>query len=605
LSRTLEDHSAATLLATFLDGINEMVAIGLKLRTRPTRGVDRVAEAQFRQSYEVQREELERWLSINMSEAIRVSCYELAASLTDTSQDSLLDPKTRAVLNGLRKEYLDTLPQAARAEMAAELVEALRVIGESGAYAPAALAALTAAMTERIDGWPAEARESLARALQDAIPVRSGGRGRPPAERRPGVDPRTTTNDPQGATGQPETPRTAALPKESNGAVPTAGAVLDTLFSVGADAGRQWAETVARMAGPPEPPADPEALATRMGALAPQGREAVCKRMRLTLPTWCAACGQGQLKTLGRSAGTGETLAVTCQRMIADEEFAAELRAALPRLARESGACTEPGLRALGPVIERLWDDALGEEITTALTRSTHPRPGTVRRLITEEAPRLAAHLADGPPVTNAPWRETLSRRGIPWPDRLPLPLSRVPADAVLPLWTQEQEDDPAVARTLLDAAAAEAATRPGVGELLVRLLEGRPELAGAYLAPLLAHLAARPDALQERPRLARAVWEAVLAQPAHLAALPERMSELLTPLLPETVPATREWAAAFLRGPAWLRSPLAERLHQNPPPRDAWLEALLAELSRGGIPQVPDPAAAHLAALLTEALGR
>lgn len=596
MSSLLDDHSSATLVATFLDAINEVIAIGMKLRTRPTRGVDRVAEAQFRRSYEAQREELERWLTSHMDEAARASPYEIAACLTDTAQDGNLDPKTRNVLVALRKGFIEALPRVARPEMLSELAEGLRVIGESGAYAPSSLTALCAALAERIADWPPKARETVESVLQGAIPSRPSGRGRLPTQRR------TTADDhrppPNGAGPGPE----ALLPAPDG--VASTEAVLTRLFGVGPAGGRLWAEMVAEMAGPPAPPSDPEALVTRMAALPPQGREIVCKRMRMTLPCWCAACGQGHLRALGRAPAVGETLANTCQRLETDAAFADELRAALPAVVRDSGSCTEAGLRALGPVVERLWEESLGEELSRALTHSAHPRPGALRRLLTQQAPRLAAALAAGAPVTDAPWRETLNRRGVPWPDRLALPPSRVPVEVLLSVWMREQEDDPNAATTLLDAAAAEAAMRPEAGELLVRLLEARPDTVGRHLAPLLAHLTARPDALDGRPGLTRAFWEAVLAQPAYLASLPEGLGTVLTPLLPPEVPPARQWAGALLRGPAWLRAALLERLHTRPPEQAPWLGALLAELEAGAIPGVPDDAAARVAHLLVEALG-
>jgi hypothetical protein len=173
-----------------------------------------------------------------------------------------------------------------------------------------------------------------------------------------------------------------------------------------------------------------------------------------------------------------------------------------------------------------------------------------------------------------------------------------------MPLWIGELEEDPALARGLLDVAAAEAPNSPAATELLLRALDGRATLVPQYLAPLLAALGSNPAALGERPRLAGALWDAVLARPAHLAALPEALGETLAPMLPETIAPTREWAAAYLRGPRWLREPLGERLRRARPDPGAWLEALLAELEHGGIPDVPDGAAQRVATLLREALG-
>lgn len=613
MSPILDDHSPATLVATFLDGIGEIVSIGMKLRTRPTRGVDRVAEAQFRKSYENQREELDRWLTYNLDAATAASPYDVAASLADTGQDPLMDPKTRGILVLLRKEFIEALPRAARPEVVSELGEALRVIGECGVYAPTALAGLAVALVERIEDWPNEAREIVESALQEALPTRAPSRGRPTpgdgSNGRGGAGGRGDSG--KTATADPDTSASASgsispSPRPPSSPTPTGPPsperVLDTLFGAGAEAGRIWAECVAGMTGSPEPPSEVEILATRMAALPDQGREIACKRMRGTLPDWCAACGQGQLRALGRLAPAGETLAVVCQRVDTDPEFATAVRGALPDLARAGTGYTEAGLRAAGQVIERLWEDGIGDDFAHALANSTHSRPGTVRRLLTEGSPRLAAHLSRGGPVTEAPWRETLGRRGVPWAERLALPLGRIPADALLPLWTSEAEDDPALARGLVDAAAADAAASPLAAELLLRMLEIRPALVIEFLAPALVALGAAPATVTERPRLTRAIWDAVLARPKHLAAVPEALGDVLAPMLPESITPSRQWAAAFLRGPDWLRAPLAERLQRAQPEPAVWLEALLAEVEQGSIPGVPDDAAARVAGLLREA---
>jgi hypothetical protein len=560
--------------------------------------VDRIAEAQFRKSYENQREELERWLTYNLDAATAAAPYDIAAALTDSGQDSLMDPKTRGILVTLRKEFIEAVPRVARPDVVSELGEAVRVIAESGAYVPSALVTMATALAERMEAWPAEAREGIEEALQAALPTRAPARGRPAATNgRPRAP---SAPAPSAPSSQPARETAPA----ADGAPPSPERILSSLFTTGPDAGRAWAEVVAGLAAPPDPPADPEALATGMAGLSDQGREIACKRMRVTLPAWCETCAQGHLKTIGRLAPAGETLAATCQRLDSDPDFAVATRAALPELVRSGAGCTEPGLRAAGRVVERLWNEEMGDALADALAHSTHPRPGAVRRLLSEEAPSLAGHLARGGPLTDAPWRETLSRRGVPWADRLALPLGRIPAEALLPLWSQELEEDPMVARGLLDAASTDAARSPAAASLLIRLLDGRPALVPDYLPALLSALAGAPDALAERPRLARALWEAVLARPAHLAALPEALGETLGPMLPEAIPPTREWAAAFLRGPVWLRAPLSARLGAARPDTGAWLNALLAELGQGAIPEVPDAAAARVAGLLREAVG-
>lgn len=361
----------------------------------------------------------------------------------------------------------------------------------------------------------------------------------------------------------------------------------------------------------PAPPPDPDLLATRMSALPPQSRELPCKRMRTTLPHWCAACGQSHLRALGRSATAVDTLIVTCRRIADEPDFRESVQSALPLLAtgtRADGAglssgVTEAGLKATGRLIDHLWNESLGDAIVQALATSQHTRPGAVRRLLTSEAPRLTAHLAAGGPVPGAFWRETLDRRGVAWSDRLALPLSRVPSEEILAVWQQEVEHDPATARGLLIVAREEAATSPAAAALLVEILERQPELTTSCLEPLLAAVKARPQLLQEKRRLARAIWDAVLTQPAYLAHLPEELGAILIPFLPASVPPTREWAGAFLRGPEWLRACLRERHAMSRADAGPWLNALLEELGRGAIPQVPDAIAAHLAGVLRDAL--
>jgi hypothetical protein len=196
-----------------------------------------------------------------------------------------------------------------------------------------------------------------------------------------------------------------------------------------------------------------------------------------------------------------------------------------------------------------------------------------------------------------------LNRRGVPWPDRLALPLSRIPADELLRAWTQDLAQDPALARGLLDAAREEAASRPAAGALIAQLLDREPDLTPYYLESLLAFLTVHPEALGGKRQLARALWDAVLTQPRHLPQLPEALGAVLLPLLPETISPTPEWAGVFLRGPEWLRRHLRERQRVDWCEAGAWLQALLAEVNRGSLPQVPDAAATAVATLLADAL--
>jgi hypothetical protein len=617
LSQNHDRHGDDAVLTTFLDGVAEVVSIGLKLRTRPTRGVDRVAEAQFRLSYENQRDELVRWMSDHLAEAIAVSPYEIAATLTDAGQDPQLDPKTRGMLVNLRKEYLETLPRAATPETLPDLQEALHVIGEASCYAPAALSAFVVEFVERIGRWPDGPREEAREALVKAIPVRSTPRGRPPGgggssggssggSASSSAGGGSTGDDSVPAEAAPVRPREAAPPRPADTEV-----VLGALFATSPEAGREWADLGATMMGAPLPPADPDLLATQMSALAPQSREIPCKRMRTTLPDWCAACGDSHLRSLGRSATVVDTLVLTCRRIDADPSFREGLQSALPDLASGNRAATsgmspgvtEAGLKSAGRLVDRLWDDSLGDAMAQALATSAHARPGAVRRLLTADAPRLAAHLASGGPFHGASWRDTLERRGVAWSDRLALPLARVPKEELLAVWQHEVEHDPATARGLLNVVREEAATSPEAVELLVEILDRQPDLTSACLEPLLAAITARPHLLQEKRRLARAVWDAVLGQPVFLAHLPAELGETLLPFLPASIPPTREWAAAFLRGPEWLRVRLRERHQIGSTGTGPWVDALLDELARGAIPQVPDPAAAQIAALLRDAL--
>jgi hypothetical protein len=650
LNPTQDRDSTDILLQHFADGVSDILSIGLKLRTRPTRGVDRVAEAQFRISYEQERENLARWLSDNLVRAASASAYEVTVALTDTSQDPSLDPKTRAVLVNLRKELLEMLPRVVTPDSLPDLSEALRVAHESGAFAAGALANLAAAVAERMGTWPAESREAGQSMLQETLPLRttareksSGARAtrspsgeaaaRPARPESAGGETSPTLSDESELGGSPGTnggtqtagARPPSVSPAGNGRhQPDTAAVADALFATGPDASRGWAELVSAMSRPPDPPADHALLERRMSALQPTERVASCKRMRLALPDWCTLCAKSHLEALGSSAAAAETLATVCQRPDSDPAFHRALREALPVLA-QGGAPprgpagdsapqapsinalraghTEAGLREAGRIVERLWDEELGDAIGHALAHSTHPRPGTLRRLISEESPSLAAHLAAGEPVRDATWGEILNRRGVPWPERLALPLSRIPTDELLRAWTTDVAQDPALGRSLLDAARDESASRPAAGALLAQLLDRQPELTNAYLDPLVTYLAAHPDALAGKRLLARALWDGVLAQPRYLPQLPEALGAILIPLLPETIPPTPEWASAVLRGPQWLRRHLRERQHVDWSEAGTWLEALLAEVGRGALPQVPDAAAATIATLLADAL--
>jgi hypothetical protein len=646
LNPTQDRDSTDILLQHFADGVSDILSIGLKLRTRPTRGVDRVAEAQFRISYEQERENLARWLSDNLVRAASASAYEVTVALTDSSQDASLDPKTRAVLVNLRKELLETLPRVATPDALPDLGEAFRVAHESGAFAPSSLANLAAAVAERMGTWPVESREAGQAMLLETLPLRTTGREKSSGTRSP----RATSGETAARPARPESdagdrsmlmsPGGAASGSPiANGGTHTTGAptratglpgngtpqldaaaVTDTLFATGPEASRAWAELVSAMSSPPEPPADRALLERRMSALQPAERVASCKRMRMALPDWCTLCGQAHLEALGSSAPAAETLATVCQRPDTDPAFRQSLREALPVLAQGgvpargpagNGAPanalraghTEAGLRAVGRIVERLWDEELGDAIGHALAHSSHPRPGTLRRLISEDAPSLTAHLAAGEPVRDAPWTEILNRRGVPWPERLALPLSRIPTDELVRAWAQDVAQDPALGRSLLDVARDEAASRPAAGALLVQLLDRQPELTCVYLAPLVTYLTAHPEALAGKRLLARALWDAVLAQPRYLPQLPEALGAILLPLLPETISPTPEWASAVLRGPEWLRHHLRERQHVDWCEAGAWLQALLAEVGRGALPQVPDAAAATIATLLSDAL--
>lgn len=650
MNPTQDRDSTDILLQHFADGVSDILSIGLKLRTRPTRGVDRVAEAQFRISYEQERENLARWLSDNLVRAASASAYEVTVALTDSSQDASLDPKTRAVLVNLRKELLETLPRVATPDALPDLGEAFRVAHESGAFAPSSLANLAAAVAERMGTWPAESREAGQAMLLETLPLRTTGREKSSGTRSPRSTSGETATRParqesdsgdgsmrmsQGgaASGSPVTnggthavdARTRVMGPPGNGTPRMdAAAVAETLFATGPDASRAWAELVSAMSSPPEPPADRALLERRMSALQPAERVASCKRMRMALPDWCTLCGQAHLEALGSSAPAAETLATVCQRPDSDPAFRRALCESLPGLAQGGAPArgpagegalpgtpahalraghTEAGLRAAGRIVERLWDEELGDAIGHALAHSIHPRPGTLRRLISEDAPSLTAHLAAGEPVRDAPWTEILNRRGVPWPERLALPLSRIPTDELVRAWTQDVAQDPALGRSLLDVARDEAPSRPAAGALLVQLLDRQPELTCVYLAPLVAYLTAHPEALAGKRLLARALWDAVLAQPRYLPQLPETLGAILLPLLPETISPTPEWASAVLRGPQWLRQHLRERQHVDWSEAGVWLQALLAEVGRGALPQVPDAAAATIATLLADAL--